>query len=181
VARDGGEPLVPIGCLVGFRTGQFRGRDAGGVHAEERFACCRVGERCALIYQPFRTAAGLLPYRSHDNTFLDRSTPISRPENAIRGVTAHRSALLFGILEGRCSNQVAGVGALKANDVTFTNTGVHGAVRSARLVCEAAEIRLDELFLEAFARVPGDNIIAQLRRKLIEPFSEYIETDARIE
>ena len=89
--------------------------------------------------------------------------------------------LLFGILEGRCSNQVAGVGALKAGDVTFTNTGVHGAVRSARLVCKAAEIRLDEVFLEAFARVPGDNFIAQLRRKLIEPSSEHIETDARIE
>src|SRR3954447_4088047 len=96
--------------------------------------------------------------------------------------TTHwRSALLFGIREGRCRNQVAGVGTLEAGEVTFTNTGVHGAVRRARLVCKAAEIRLDEVFLEALARVPGDNFLSQLRRELVEPSSEHIETDARIE
>src|SRR6201982_2907399 len=74
-------------------------------------------------------------------------------------------ALLLGIREGGCRNQVAGVGALEAGEVTFTNAGVHGAVRRARLVCEAAEIRLDEVFPEAFARVPGDNFLSQLRRE----------------
>src|SRR5690348_1842341 len=92
-----------------------------------------------------------------------------------------RSALLFGILEGRCSNQVAGVGELIAWDVTFNNAGVHGAVRRARLVCKAAEVCPDEVFLEACARVTGDNFLAHSRRKLVEPFSEHIETDARIE
>src|SRR5262249_19127769 len=37
------------------------------------------------------------------------------------------------------------------------------------------------LFLEASARIPGDDLIAHLRRKLIKPFSEHVETDARIE
>src|SRR5438105_2271020 len=90
-------------------------------------------------------------------------------------------ALLLGIREGRCRNQVAGVGELIAGDVTFNNTGVHGAVRRAWLVCKAAEVRLDEVFLEACARIPGDNFLAHFRRKLVEPFSEHIETDARIE
>ena len=46
---------------------------------------------------------------------------------------------------------------------------------------KAAEVGLEEAFLEVFARVPGHDFIAQLRRKLIEPFSEHIETDTRIE
>ncbi len=46
---------------------------------------------------------------------------------------------------------------------------------------EAAEIRWDEVFLEVFARVSGDNLIAQVRRELVEPLSDHIETDARVE
>src|SRR5256885_10451343 len=64
-----------------------------------------------------------------------------------------RSALLVGILEGGCSNQVAGVGEFIAGDKSFTDAGVHGAKRGARLVCKATEIRFDEVFLEAFARI----------------------------
>src|SRR5689334_8382421 len=68
-------------------------------------------------------------------------------------------ALLLGIREGRCSNQVDGIRALKAGDETFTNSGIHGAVRSARLMCKAGEILFDELFFEVFARIPGDNLL----------------------
>ena len=57
MARDGGETLVPVGCPVGLRPGQFRGRDAGGVHAEERFTCT-TREWCVLIHHLFRTTAG---------------------------------------------------------------------------------------------------------------------------
>ena len=57
VARDRGEALVPVGSLVGLRPGQFRGRDAGGVHAEQRFARRRGGERCILMHHLFRAAA----------------------------------------------------------------------------------------------------------------------------
>jgi hypothetical protein len=38
------------------------------VHAEERFACCRVRERRVLIHQPFRTAAGVLTDGFHGNS-----------------------------------------------------------------------------------------------------------------
>jgi hypothetical protein len=89
--------------------------------------------------------------------------------------------LRCGIRERRRSNQVAGVGALKTGDETFTDTGVHGAIGGAGLVRKAVEVLLEEAFLEVFARVSGQNFIAQLRRKLIEPFSEHIETDTRIE
>src|SRR4029077_6722995 len=87
------------------------------------------------------------------------------------------SAVLFGIGEGRCSNQIAGVGAPIARDVTFTDAGVHGAVRGARLVRKASEVRLDEVFLEVLARVLGEDLFAQIRRKLVEPFSEHVEAD----
>jgi len=70
--------------------------------------------------------------------------------------------------------------ALITGDETFTDAGVHGAAGSAGFVCKALEVRPDEGFLEVFARVPGHDFIAQLRRKLIESFSEHIETDTRI-
>ena len=46
---------------------------------------------------------------------------------------------------------------------------------------KAPKVFLEESFLEVFARVPGHDFIAQIRWKLIEPFSEHIETDTRIE
>src|SRR5262245_57399165 len=91
------------------------------------------------------------------------------------------STLLFGVRERRCSNHVAGVGALITGDETFTDTGVHRAIRGAGLVRKAGEVLLDKALLEVFARVSGHDCITQLRRKLIEPFSEHIETDTRIE
>ena len=87
----------------------------------------------------------------------------------------------MGIREGRCSNQVAGVGALVPGDETFTDAGVDGAVRGRGLVRKAGEILLDEAFFEIFARVPGDDFLAHLRRKLIEPHSQHIEKNTRIE
>ena len=42
-----------------------------------------------------------------------------------------------GIREGRCSNQVAGVGALKPGDETFTDASVDAAVRGRGLVRKA--------------------------------------------
>src|SRR4029450_2401964 len=92
-----------------------------------------------------------------------------------------RSALLCGIREGRSSHQIDGVGALIIGDKSFTDRGVHGAVSGAGLVRKAPKVFLDESFLEVFARVPGHDFVAQLRRKLIKPFSEHIETDTRIE
>src|SRR5215813_13662904 len=71
-----------------------------------------------------------------------------------------RSAFRFGIREGRCCNQVDGVGALIPGDETFTDAGIHGAVGGAGLVRKAAEVGLDEAFLEVFARVPGHDFIA---------------------
>ena len=76
---------------------------------------------------------------------------------------AHTSlhlVFLFGIREGRCSNQVAGIGTHVTRDVTFTDACVHRAVRGARFVREAAEIRLDEVLLEVLTWVAGDNFIA---------------------
>ena len=92
-----------------------------------------------------------------------------------------RSALLFGIWKGRRGNQVAGVGASKAGDVTFTHTGVHGAICGTGLVRKAGEVRLNEILLEVLARVPGHDLIAKLRRKLIEASPEHIEEHTRIE
>jgi hypothetical protein len=89
--------------------------------------------------------------------------------------------LLCGIQEGRSSNQIDGVGALKIGDKSFTDRGVHGAVSGAGLVRKAPKVFLEESFLEVFARVPGHDFVAQLRRKLIKPFSEDIETNTRIE
>src|ERR1044072_8374244 len=92
-----------------------------------------------------------------------------------------RSALRCGIRERRCRNQVADVGTLITGDEAFRDTGPHGAVRSAGLVRKAVECRLDKAFLEVFARVPGHDLIAQLRRKLIEPCPEHIESHTRME
>src|SRR4030095_15722873 len=92
-----------------------------------------------------------------------------------------RSALLCGIREGRSSDQIDGVGALKIGDKSFTDRGVHGAVSGAGLVRKAPKVFLDKSFLEVFARVHGHDFVAQLRRKLIKPFSEDIETNTRIE
>src|ERR1700761_1499991 len=72
-----------------------------------------------------------------------------------------QSALLFGIREGRCKHRIGGVGALITRDETFADAGVHGTYSGAGLVCKALEIFLEEAFLEAFARVPGHNFIAQ--------------------
>ena len=65
-----------------------------------------------------------------------------------------------GIREGRCGNQVDGVGALIPGDETFTDAGIHGAEGGVGLVRKAAEVGLEEAFLEVFARVPGHNFIA---------------------
>src|SRR4030095_9188503 len=92
-----------------------------------------------------------------------------------------RSASLCGIREGRSSNQIDGVGAFKIGDKSFTDRGVHSAVSGAGLVRKAPKIFLEESFLEVSARVPGHDFVAQLRRKLIKPFSEDIETNTRIE
>jgi len=71
-----------------------------------------------------------------------------------------RSSLRFGIREGRCGHQVDGVGALIPGDETFTDAGIHGAVGGAGLVRKAAEVGLDEVFLEVLARVHGHDFIA---------------------
>src|SRR4029078_5936867 len=92
-----------------------------------------------------------------------------------------RSTSLVGIGKRGCSDQVGGVGDLVAGDKTFTDAGVHRAVGGAGLVCESGKLRLYKVFPETLARVPGDDFIAQIRRKAIEPSSEHIETDARIE
>src|SRR4026209_1944983 len=94
--------------------------------------------------------------------------------------TSLRSALLCGIREGRSSHQIDGVGALKTGDKSFTDRGVHGRVSGTGLVRKARKVFPEESFLEVFARVPGHDFVAQLRRKLIKPFSEDIESDARI-
>ena len=104
-----------------------------------------------------------------------------RPPPSFKRHNSFHLALLRGIWEGRCSNQVAGVGTLITGDKTFADTGVHSTDSGGGLVCKAVEIFLEEAFLEAFTRVPGHDLIAQLRRKLIEPSSEHIETDTRIE
>src|SRR4030095_3160346 len=92
-----------------------------------------------------------------------------------------RSTLLCGIRERRSSHQIDGVGTLIIGDKSFTDRGVHGAVSGAGLVRKAPKVFLEESFLEVFARVPGHDFVAQLRRKLIKAFSEGIETNARIE
>ena len=43
---------------------------------------------------------------------------------------------------------------------------------------KAGEIGLDEVFLEVFARVPRNDFLAQLGRKLIEPSAEDVKNDA---
>jgi hypothetical protein len=68
--------------------------------------------------------------------------------------------LRFGIREERCGNQVDGVGPLIPGDEMFTDAGIHGAVGGAGLVRKAAELGLDEAFLEVFARVPNHDSIA---------------------
>jgi hypothetical protein len=45
VTRDRGEAVVPVGALITLRPGQFRGREAGGVYPEERFARSRGEQR----------------------------------------------------------------------------------------------------------------------------------------
>ena len=85
-----------------------------------------------------------------------------------------------GIREGRCSNQVAAVGALKPGDETFTEGSVNGAIRGRGLVRKAGEVLLNKAFFEIYARVPGDDFLAQLRRKPIEPHPQHIEKNTRI-
>src|SRR6185437_2818723 len=129
-----------------------------------------------LVAERLRTGVGALSNGFHGKILVSdahRTGAMSPPIAS--------SLLLFRILEGRCSDQVAGVGAPKARDTAFTKNGVHGAVGSFRLVCKAAEVFLDKTFLEAFARVTGNNFIAHVRRKLLESFSKYIEANARIE
>ena len=163
-------------------------------HAPASFEInCYRGGRCYSRWcrGPLRAPLGSLAMKGFMSTKppsksceeCRRLTPRTRPRASplVSSLLYEASAVLFGIREGRCSNQIAGVGAPIAGDVTFTDTGVHGAVRGAGLVRKASEVRLDEVFLEVLARVPGDDFIAQLRRKLVEPFSEHIETDARIQ
>src|SRR4030095_7140752 len=88
---------------------------------------------------------------------------LSPPRSAPGGVLlSHslRSALRFGIREGRSGHRVDGVGALIPGDETFTEAGIPGAIGGAGLVRKAAEIGLEEAFLEVFARVPGHDFIA---------------------
>jgi hypothetical protein len=92
-----------------------------------------------------------------------------------------RSALLFGIGERRGRDHVDGVGELETGDEAFTDAGIHRTVRGVGLVRKAGEVLLQEGLLEVLARVPGHDFMAQLRRKLLEPFSEHIEPDTRIE
>ena len=73
------------------------------------------------------------------------------------------------------------LGLLIPRDETFTDAGVDGAVRGRGLVRKAGEILLNEAFFEIFARVFGDDFLAQLRRKLIEPHPQHIEKNTRIE
>jgi hypothetical protein len=44
--------------MLGVRPGQLRACDAGGVHADERLARRRGGERCVLVHHLFGAAAG---------------------------------------------------------------------------------------------------------------------------
>ena len=111
---------------------------------------------------------------------LSHGPKILLTASACNVTTLLQSGMLFGVREGRCKHRVGGVGALITGDETFTDAGVHGAEGSAGFVCKALEVRPEEGFLEVFARVPGHDFIAQLRRKLIETFSEHIETDTRI-
>src|SRR4029450_11933810 len=96
-------------------------------------------------------------------------------------VTLFTFILLFGIREWRSKHQIDGVGTLVTWDKSFTDRLVHGAESGARLVREARKVFLEESFLEVFARVPGHDVVTQLRRKLIKPSSENIETNTRIE
>lgn len=59
--------------------------------------------------------------------------------------------------------------------------GVDGPIRRFRLVCKAGEILLDKAFLEMDAGILGDDFLAQLRGKLIEPHPDYIEKNTGIE
>ena len=67
-----------------------------------------------------------------------------------------------------------------AENAGLPDAGVDGAVRGRRLVRKAGEVLLDEAFLEVLSRIFGHDFLPQLRRKLIEAFSKYIETDSRI-
>lgn len=90
----------------------------------------------------------------------------------VRLPEASRSAVCVAIREGRSGDQVDGVGALETGDETFTDPSVDGAVRRRGLVRKAGEVLLDEVFLETFARVLGDDFLAQRRRQLVtvQPF-----------
>jgi len=90
-------------------------------------------------------------------------------------------SLVLGIREGRSSDQVAGVGTLEPRDETFANGGVDGAIRGRWLVRKTGEILLNEPFFEICTRVLGDDFLAQLRRKLLEPHSNDIEENTGIE
>src|SRR3954469_11957983 len=84
------------------------------------------------------------------------------------------------IRKRRCGNQVARVRAFIARDETFTDSGVHRAVCGTRLVRESGEVGLGELLFKVLAWVPGHDVIAQLRRKLVESHSDHIESDTRM-
>src|SRR3954469_17328833 len=75
---------------------------------------------------------------------------------------SRRLVLLAGVREGRSSYQVAGIRVAKSRDEAFANTGVHGAVRSTRLVSKTGEVGLEELFLKMLARIRGHDLIAQV-------------------
>jgi hypothetical protein len=66
----------------------------------------------------------------------DELTPSTRSRLYLLLKKAHslRSALRYGIREGRCSNQIADVGDRITGDQTFRDTGPDGAVRRAELV-----------------------------------------------
>src|SRR4030095_7873754 len=89
-------------------------------------------------------------------------------------------SLLCGIREGRSKHQIDGVGALKIGDKSFTDRGVHRAESGGGFVRKAPKVFLEESFLEAFARIAGHDFVAQLRRKLIKPFSEDVKKNTRL-
>src|SRR6185312_9211619 len=91
----------------------------------------------------------------------------------------HSSRGSFGIREGRCGHDVHGVGKLKSGDEPLANASVHRAERRGGLLRKAGEVGLDKFLLKMFARVPGHDLIAQIRRKLIETCSDHIETHTR--
>jgi hypothetical protein len=77
-------------------------------------------------------------------------------------VRPSRQMFLRGIREGRCGNQLARANAFIPRDETFADTGVHGAICRAGLVCKSGEVHREEVLLEVVARVSGHDFTAQL-------------------